>query len=129
MKTIFRRLTSPTARVLAAIWIAVFGVSGYTMFINYREASCDQEFRQAILNRAQVNDQTDHWENEQRKAIADWVHDFATPPPWATDYGPGRMIWLQGVSQRAIDRFTAMDNERVAALAKRPGLPDLTCGR
>jgi hypothetical protein len=124
-----RKMTSPTARVLASIWIAVFGVSGYTLFINYRETSCDEEFRQAILDRANVNKETDYWENEQRKAIADWVNDFATPPPWAAEYGPGRMIWLQGVSQRAIVRFTTMDNARQEALKRRPGLPDLRCGR
>jgi hypothetical protein len=124
-----RRMTSPTARVLASIWLTVFGVSGYTLFINYREASCDHEFRQAILDRAAANDQTDLFENEQRKAIAAWVQDFATPPPWAAEYGTGRMIWLQGVSQRAIDRFQTMDAERRKALAARPGLPNLTCGR
>lgn len=113
MKKIFLRVTNPTARTLAAIWITVFGVSGYTMFINYREASCDQEFRQALIDRAEA---TEH----QREAIASWIQDFSHPPAGADSYGPVRLVWLQGVSNRALALFYQ---------EKPDPLPDIRCGR
>ena len=108
-----RKMTSPTARVLASIWLAVFSVSGYTMFINYREASCDQEFRQALMDRAEATE-------NQREAVAKWIQDFSHPPPGADHYGPERLVWLQGVSNRALALFY---------VEKPPPLPDIKCGR
>lgn len=113
MKKFLRRVTSPTARTLAAVWIAVFGVSGYTMFINYRSASCDQEFRAALIDRAAATE-------NQREAIATWIKDFSTPPPGADVYGPERLAWLQGVSNRALNLFYQ---------EKPTPLPDIRCGR
>lgn len=113
MKKFLSNVTSPTARTLAAIWMVVLGVSGYTMFINYREASCDQEFRAAIVERARVTEQ-------QRSAIASWIEDFSKPPPGADVYGPPRMVWLKGVSDRALALFYQEQPDP---------LPDIKCGR
>lgn len=111
-KRLWRKITSPTARTVGAIWILMFGVSGYTMWINYREANCDREFRAAIVERARVTE-------KQRQAIAAWIKDFATPPPEARQYGPARMVWLQGVSDRAAALF----------YQEQPTpLPDIQCG-
>jgi hypothetical protein len=128
MRKALRRMTSPTTRTIGTIWIIVLAVSGLVLHGSIRQYDCDKQFHAALIDRAGTTDQVFQFDKEERQALADWIHDFATPPPEAGSYGPARMGWLAGVSQRAIARFNVIASERDATLAARKPLPEITCG-
>jgi hypothetical protein len=129
-KRLWRQITSPTARIIGSLWIIVGLVSGLVISTSIREESCDQQFRSALVERARINDQADKLDQLQRQALADWIHDFSSPPPGADVYGADRLAWLATVSVRAMERFNQLKtahDDAVAERAKHP-IPELTCG-
>jgi hypothetical protein len=123
-------MTSPTARVIASIWITVCAVSGWTLYTNYRGVVCERQFNHALVERGRASDASDALAQAQERAIAAWITDFSHPPLGSDSYGPNRLVWLNGVSERAVARFDALDKARSAAIAERRAHPlDLSCGK
>lgn len=132
MKRIFRRLTSPTARIIGTLWVIVILVSGFVVHTSLREVSCDREFRAALIVRAQYNEETDQLDALQDKAMLDWVHDLANPPETVDINNAGaRQEWLHTVADKAEVRANAIITSRASIFAERRKhpFPELTCGR
>lgn len=127
-----RKMTTPTARVIASIWITVALVSGLVIHSSIHEADCSKQFRAALIARSDANDAADEFEERQDEAQLQWLKDIGNPPPeLGNNWGPERLAWLQEVNANGAARVQQLIDNRRAALAERRAhpLPELTCGK
>lgn len=131
-KRILRKITSPTARTIGALWFVVALVSGLVIHSSIQDANCAKQFRAALVARSNASEQADRLASQQDMAQLQWLDELAHPPSEvANDYGPARTEWLKGVTANAAARIQQLLDARAKVAQERADhpYPEVTCGK
>jgi len=121
--------------VLAVLYIGVQTQKTHDATLDLAQSTryCEQQFNSAFSARSRALDEADSYADQERRALVDWLTQIVDPPPdvaatHTTD--PAYQGWARAITQIYLDRITALQNERQAALNKRGAiaLPDAKCG-